>query len=188
MSVVTRSHEDQVVTQKVPSARPRWAAGDGQRVSTSDFEAAYETFFRTHFTNLTRTIHLIVHDRARAEDIAQDAFLQLFRRDWPRIAAYERPEAWLRRAAIRLALRGLRRDALWSKVRGLFLPRPARTAADPDVLEAVGRLPRAQRVGDRPPLLRGSRPVAEIAAFLGCGGSIVTMSTTAWTVPGRATR
>jgi RNA polymerase sigma-70 factor (ECF subfamily) len=169
MSFVTRSHGDQAVTQKVPSARPRWAAGDGpgQRASTSELEAAYETFFRTHFTNVTRTVHLIVHDRARAEDIAQDAFLQLFR-DWPRIAAYERPEAWLRRVAIPLAVRGLRRDALWSRVRGLFLPRLAPAPADPDVLEAVGRLPRAQRVAIVLHYYE-DRPVAEIAALLGCG-------------------
>jgi RNA polymerase sigma-70 factor (ECF subfamily) len=115
---------------------------------------------------VTRTIRLIVRDRARAEDIAQDAFLQLFR-DWPRIAAYERPEAWLRRVAIRLAVRGLRRDALWSRVRGLFLPRPAPTASDGDVLEAVGRLPRAQRAAIVLHYYE-DRPVVEIAALLGC--------------------
>ena len=65
-------------------------------------------------------------------------------------------------------VRGLRRDALWSRVRGLFLPRPASTAADADVLEAVGRLPRAQRVAIVLHYYE-DRPVVEIAALLGCG-------------------
>jgi RNA polymerase sigma-70 factor (ECF subfamily) len=133
---------------------------------TAEQDAAYSAFFRAQFASVTRTIHLIVHDRARAEDLTQDAFLQLFR-DWSRISTYDRPEAWVRRVAIRLAMRGRRRDALWLAVRELFVPRPDPDGADPDVQAAIVRLPRAQRAAIVLHYYE-DRPVAEIAALLGC--------------------
>jgi RNA polymerase sigma-70 factor (ECF subfamily) len=133
---------------------------------TTEEDAAYSAFFRAQFVNVTRTIHLIVHDRAHAEDLTQDAFLQLFR-DWSRISTYDRPEAWVRRVAIRLAMRGRRRDALWLAVRGLFVPRGDPGGPDPDVRAAIRRLPRAQRVAIVLHYYE-DRPVAEIAALLGC--------------------
>lgn len=158
-----------MVTREVPPARTRWAAGDRDRASAAHDEVAYTAFFRAHFANVTRTIHLIVHDRARAEDIAQDAFLQLFR-NWPRISTYERPDAWVRRVAIRMAMRGLQRDSLWASVRSLFLPRSPAATSDLDVLEAVGRLPHAQRTAIVLHYYE-DRPVAEIAGLLGCSES-----------------
>ena len=41
----------------------------------------YSWFFRTEFTGVVRTVYLILHDRQRAEDAAQDAFAQLFVHD-----------------------------------------------------------------------------------------------------------
>jgi RNA polymerase sigma-70 factor (ECF subfamily) len=135
----------------------------------SDEDAAFSSFFREHFANVTRSIHLIVREQARAEDICQDAFLQLYRH-WPRISGYERPEAWVRRVAIRLAVRGLRRDALWTSVRGLFVPRPVGPVVELGVTEAVGLLPRNQRVAVVL-FYYEDRPVAEIATLLGCSES-----------------
>lgn len=169
MPTLTQPYGDQVVTQQVPPARTRWTSGEGDRASSFDDEAAYTTFFRAHFTPVTRTVHLIVRDKARAEDITQEAFLQLLR-NWPKISAYERPDAWVRRVAIRMAARALRRDALWTRLRGLFLPRASMTEADPDVLEAVRRLPRSQRVAIVLHYYE-DRPVAEIAQVLGCSES-----------------
>jgi RNA polymerase sigma-70 factor (ECF subfamily) len=150
----------------VRPARTRWSAGEGRRALTLEQEEAFATFFRAHFTGVARTVHLIVRDRARAEDLAQDAFIQLFR-DWPRLSAYERPDAWVRRVAIRLAMRGRRRDALWLRVRGLFLPRETPSGPDPDLAAAIARLPQSQRVAI---VLHyyDDRPVSEIATVLGC--------------------
>jgi RNA polymerase sigma-70 factor (ECF subfamily) len=161
-----QTHGDQAVLQRIPPARTRWASGEDERSAASDDEGAYAAFFHAQFASVTRTIHLIVRDRARAEDITQDAFLQLLRH-WPRISTYERPDAWVRRVAIRLAVRALRRDAFWMNVRSLFLPRPTETAVDVDVMEAIGQLPRAQRAAIVLHYYE-DRPVAEIARLLGC--------------------
>jgi RNA polymerase sigma-70 factor (ECF subfamily) len=168
MPALTQSHGDQVVLQRIRPARPRRASRDDDRAKVSDEEAAYAAFFRAQFGSIVRTIHLIVHDRARAEDISQEAFLQLFRQ-WSRISAYDRPDAWVRRVAIRLAVRALRRDAFWTNVRSLFLPRPTEmdVSVGVDVIAAVGRLPRAQRTAIVLHYYE-DRPVAEIAQLLGC--------------------
>lgn len=42
-------------------------------------EREYEWFFRTEFPPVLRTVFLILRDRGLAEDLAQDAFLQLYR-------------------------------------------------------------------------------------------------------------
>ena len=54
----------------------------------------YTAFFRDEFPAVLRTIELMIRDRARAEEITQDAFVQLYLH-WPRISRYERPEAWV---------------------------------------------------------------------------------------------
>jgi RNA polymerase sigma factor (sigma-70 family) len=74
-------------------------------------ELEYAWFFRTEFPSVLRTVYLILRDRGRAEDIAQDAFTQLYTH-WRKVSRYERPEAWVRRIAIRMALRQQKRDRL----------------------------------------------------------------------------
>ena len=41
------------------------------------FEDEYAAFYRAEFPHVVRTSYLIVHDRHRAEEIAQEAFIQL---------------------------------------------------------------------------------------------------------------
>ena len=160
-----------MVTQRVPPARTRRLARGPDRVSVADDGSAYSTFFRASFAGVTRTIYLIVHDHPRAEDITQEAFLQLLK-NWSRIADYERPEAWVRRVAIRLAVRSLRRDELWRSVRDLFVPQERSSDANPDVAEAIRQLPRGQRAAIVLYYYE-DQPVAEIASVLGCGESTV---------------
>jgi len=132
----------------------------------TDEDAGYSRFFRDQFPRVVRTIYLIVHDQARAEDIAQDAFLRLLR-DWSRISSYERPDAWVRRIAIRMAVRGIKRDQLFSTLRLHLLPRPAPEPRNLDVADAVRLLPRAQRAAVAL-FYYEDRPVAEIASIMGC--------------------
>jgi RNA polymerase sigma-70 factor (ECF subfamily) len=129
-------------------------------------EAEYSRFFRAHYSRVVRTISLIVFDTPRAEDIAQDAFIRLYR-DWARISHYERPEAWVRRIAIRMAMRGMRRDRLWSTLRTRLSPPPTPRPADVDVAWAVRQLPRSQRAAIVL-FYYEDRPVADVAAILGC--------------------
>ena len=171
MSVQARFHEEQVVTQQLPPARTRWLSRGAGRAPEAEEGSAFSPFFRAHFEGVTRTVYLIVHDKARAEDIAQDAFLQMLR-DWSRISGYERPEAWVRRVAIRLAVRSLKRDELWRSVRSLFVPQQRGSDGDLDVAEAISRLPRGQRAAIVLYYYE-DRPTAEIAGLLSCSEATV---------------
>ena len=73
------------------------------------FEDEYAAFYRAEFPHVVRTSYLIVHDRHRAEEIAQEAFIQLFTH-WAKVSRYEQPGAWVRRVAIRIASRSAHRE------------------------------------------------------------------------------
>ena len=115
----------------------------GRAAGSEDFEA----LFLHEFPRLARTVHHIVGDRARAEELAQDAFVELLRH-WRTVSTYDRPDLWLRRVAIRKAQRerhrGWRRQELESLTATTAVVDPPPTPA-PEVLEAVRRLPPRQR-------------------------------------------
>ena len=47
------------------------------RARRGDLDDEYVWFFRAEFPAVVRTVYLIVRDRGRAEEIAQDAFMRL---------------------------------------------------------------------------------------------------------------
>jgi RNA polymerase sigma factor (sigma-70 family) len=63
---------------------------------------AFESFYLATSAWLVRALRPVVD--SDAEDIAQDAFLTLFQR-WDAVSRYDSPEAWLRRVALRAAVR-----------------------------------------------------------------------------------
>jgi RNA polymerase sigma factor (sigma-70 family) len=129
-------------------------------------DAQYARFFGDEFQAVTRLIHSILRDVGRAEEIAQDAFLQLLLH-WDKVSRYERPDAWVRRVAIRLAMRSMRRERMLG-VLILSLPRPIEPSPrDLDVSDAIGRLPGSQRAAVVLFYLE-DRPASEIAHILGC--------------------
>lgn len=69
----------------------------------------YEGVFRSAYPSVLRAVVLITRDRARGEEICQDAFLLLLQR-WAVVSDYEYPEAWVRKVAVRKAVRAVRRD------------------------------------------------------------------------------
>lgn len=107
----------------------------------------------------------MLRDHARAEEIAQDAFVQVLVH-WPKVSRYERPDAWVRRVAIRLALRSLRRDRLWQLVRGGLLPREPDRPVRYDLDSAIRQLPGSQRAAIVLHYYE-DRPTAEVASILG---------------------
>ena len=129
----------------------------------------YTAFFRLEFASVLRTIELILRDHGRAEEIAQDSFVQLLLH-WPKISRYERPDAWVRRVAIRLALRSLRRDRLWQLVRGALLPKAPDRPSRFDVDGAIRQLPGSQRAAIVLHYYE-DRPTVEVVAILGCSES-----------------
>jgi RNA polymerase sigma-70 factor, ECF subfamily len=73
-------------------------------VATEDFAEFYEA----SYGRVVALVAALVGDRHQAEDIAQEAFARALTR-WPRIARYDRPEAWVRRVALRLTIDAGRR-------------------------------------------------------------------------------
>ena len=63
----------------------------------AEFDADFSALFLQEFPRLARTVHHIVGDRERAEELAQDAFIELLRH-WRTVVDYDRPDLWLRRA------------------------------------------------------------------------------------------
>lgn len=110
-------------------------------------DADFDAFFRHEFPRVARTVHHIVGDRARAEELAQDAFVELLRH-WRSVSDYDRPDLWLRRVAIRKAQRERHRGWRGRDLERLAAPPgvvdPPPTPA-PEVLAAVRRLAPGQR-------------------------------------------
>jgi RNA polymerase sigma-70 factor (ECF subfamily) len=71
-------------------------------LTARDDREGFEAFYAVHRAWLVRALRPIVGDEA--EDVAQDAMIELFRR-WDFISRYDSPEGWLRRIAIRAAVR-----------------------------------------------------------------------------------
>jgi len=126
----------------------------------------YAAFFRAEFASVTRTAYLVLHDRDAAEDVAQDAFTQLYL-NWAKISRYERPEAWVRRIAIRMAVRVANRGRLLGTLLGRLEAPRADSGADLDLAAAMRRLPPQQRAAVALHYYE-DRPLAEVAQILNC--------------------
>ena len=107
----------------------------------------FDAMFAHEYPRVARVVHHVVGDRARAEEITQDAFVELLRH-WRTVSTYDRPDLWLRRVAIRKAQRerhrGWRGRELESLAAVSDVVEPPPTPA-PEVLQAVRRLPPRQR-------------------------------------------
>ena len=151
---------------RVANLMPR----DARRPSLVD--DGFPELFSARYAQVVRTIWFIVHDRAVAEEIAQEAFTQLYR-DWGRLRDFDRPDLWVRRVAIRRAQReasrATRRVAL---ERANAVPRvdDAVSISDPELIAAIRSLPPKQRAIVVLFYLE-DRPMNEVADLVGCSTS-----------------
>lgn len=141
--------------------------GDGAAVdpvAVLDFDAV----FRREFPAIARTTYLIVHDWPVAEEIAQEAFLELYRK-WSRVSRYDRPGAWVRRVALRMAVKVARREQRRGGIERAAAAAPPVSHVDADrgIIQAIARLPGAQRAAVVLFYFE-DRPVLEVADLLGC--------------------
>lgn len=132
-----------------------------------DTTPSFDELFVAEFSSVERTVYLIVHDREIAKEITQEAFLELLRA-WRKVSRYERPGAWVRRVAIRLAVRAVRRHEFGSRAeRRAFEQKRAVTTRDLDVWRAIRSLPVRQRAAVALYYFE-DRPVGEVADIMGC--------------------
>jgi RNA polymerase sigma-70 factor (ECF subfamily) len=137
----------------------------------TEHELEYAWFFRAEFPSVLRTVFLILRDRGRAEDIAQEAFMQLYSH-WRKVSAYQRPEAWVRRVAIRMAVRQQKRDRLRTALERAADRPPSGSSTDLDLAEAMKDLSPTQRAVVVLYYYE-DRPTAEIVEILGMSQSTV---------------
>jgi len=138
------------------------------RSNLSDFDE----LFRREYDVIVRDVFLITGQRATATEVTQDAFAEAVAK-WRRIRRLDRPGAWVRRVAIRRAVkvreRDRRRDQLaikdWAQTR-LTLDGPdAGTAIDiARALDTLSPMQRALVVLH----YFDDLPVAEAAELVGC--------------------
>jgi RNA polymerase sigma factor (sigma-70 family) len=146
-----------------------------RRTNTADdAEAEYSWFYQAEYANVARSVFLILHDRQRAEDIAQDAFVQLYAYWW-KVSRYERPDAWVRRVAIRMAVRHVKRERRRTVLERDVDEPALRGPVDVDLLRAIGELAVAQRVAVVLFYFE-DRPIPEIVDILGSSEGAVKMS------------
>ena len=86
---------------------PGEAVGTAEHASASDVPFDLEAVFRAHYRRITGIIARVVRDPARAEELAVEVFLKLWRE--PK-AQGDRTTGWLYRTAVRHGLDELRRD------------------------------------------------------------------------------
>jgi RNA polymerase sigma-70 factor (ECF subfamily) len=76
----------------------------------------FQEFYLASYGRTVAMVAAVAGSRHEAEDIAQEAYARALAR-WSRLRAYDLPEAWVRKVALRLAIdsgRRLRRGALAS--------------------------------------------------------------------------
>jgi len=110
-----------------------------------------------------------------AEDVAQEAMLVAYRR-WREVVDLERPDQWVRRTCVNLAVSQFRRRMVelraTARLAGRRQPMPQLSEAGEEFWAAVRSLPQRQA---QSAALRYvyDMPVAEIAATLGCSEGTV---------------
>jgi RNA polymerase sigma-70 factor (ECF subfamily) len=103
----------------------------------------FAVFYRSEFGRLAGALCLMVGDRGRAEDLAQEAMLRAYR-SWSRVGEMDRPAAWLHQVGVNLVFRRRRR------LRG-FAERPHQVdefglvGVRAELIAALARLPVDQR-------------------------------------------
>ncbi len=111
----------------------------------AEASAEFDWWFRASYSSIARTAFLVVGDRGHAEDITQDAFAKMLQH-WSSVRGYERPDAWVRRVAIRMAVKQAKRDRMRRERERLVEVREHPIVLpDPDVARSVGQLSPMQR-------------------------------------------
>jgi RNA polymerase sigma-70 factor (ECF subfamily) len=102
------------------------------RAAQTGSERAVEELFARHWPDAYRTALLIAHDRAAAEDIAQEAFVAALRA-LPRFDRRRPLRPWLHRIVVNRAIDWARARRLRQEVGADALPEPAAAEAASDL-------------------------------------------------------
>lgn len=111
--------------------------------------ASPEDLFRAQYLRLARALAVWSGDREAAADAVQDAFVELVRR-WDSVGSYDDPVGWVRRVSINRLRTNHRllvsRAAALVRLAQRGEPDSRATAPQPELAEALRRLPQRQRL------------------------------------------
>jgi RNA polymerase sigma-70 factor, ECF subfamily len=71
-------------------------------------EADFDEFYQANYGRIVAMVAAVLGDKGEAEDVAQEAFARCYTR-WSRVRRYDKPEAWVRQVALRIAIDSGRR-------------------------------------------------------------------------------
>jgi RNA polymerase sigma factor (sigma-70 family) len=129
----------------------------------------FSQIYSTTYPRLVRTLWFVVHDHELAQEIAQDAFIELHLH-WRKVRSYDRPDLWVRRVALRKAQREASRTVRRRRAeRSLHSvdKAPPVELPHPEVRAALLQLPVMQRAVVALFYLE-DRPMEEVADLLDC--------------------
>ena len=136
----------------------------------TEAESDYPTLFRREYPSVLRDVTMVMGDREAARDVTQEAFARLYA-NWRKVSRYERPGAWVRRVAIREAVKGKRRHAR-AEASAHLVSLPGGSSYTPSVHDheltaAIAPLPPMQRAAVVLHYIH-DLPVREVGDILGC--------------------
>jgi RNA polymerase sigma-70 factor (ECF subfamily) len=106
----------------------------------------FEAFCRAEYAAVVRLAFWMTGDRQESQDLAQEAFARAFER-WRSVSKMDRPDAWVQRVTVNLALSARRRRRLLPRLlaQGEHRVVPEPDVADPDLTRALLSLTPSQR-------------------------------------------
>jgi RNA polymerase sigma factor (sigma-70 family) len=142
----------------------------------ADGVPSFDALFASERGRVVATVFALAGSAAVAEEITQEAFLRLHLH-WGKVSRYDRPDQWVRRVAVNLAVSRRRRRTneehalrrLGGRTNVVALPLDTR---DDALWAAVRALPKRQAQAVALHYV-ADLPVAEIAAVLGCSTGTV---------------
>lgn len=149
-------------------ALPRVLPLDGTGATEVSARATqdFSWFFRHEFPAVVRTASYVLHNRQAAEDVAQEAFIRLYKH-WKKVSKYDKPEAWVRRVVIREAIRALRRQRFTQVLSEVPEVAVSDRTEDPELLKAIAKLSPQQRAAIVLFYLE-DRPASEVGQIMDC--------------------
>ena len=131
---------------------------------SSETVADFDTVFDRERLAITRLAYLLVRVEAVAEELAQEAFLRLFKN----FGRVENPAGFLRTAVVRLALTWRSRDVMERERVAMTCAANDQTVTEPDeTWDAIGRL-RPERAAVLVLRFYEDLSTSDISQILGC--------------------
>lgn len=149
---------------------------DAMPASAADIETDFEVFAQSEVATLAVLAGTVAVSRSVGEAVARKA-LSRAHRQWAKVSMLDKPDVWVRQAAINLATSHKQRSTTGAKERLRLGPTAVQAAetrrGDPAVWASVNALAPRQRAIVALRYLE-DRPVAEIAEILDISASVAT--------------